>query len=394
MPFSSREPTHRIKAISWGSPVRARNHPALGGAAGSQQALQGDRGDDPGQRRPGLVAAAPGIEGEKTRGHHDAAHPQVVLGFLRGRKVDGPQGTGRDALAATGAVLPVHHVPPREGRGGRQVNGGPPAQPLLQFIGNLHRANLGAPAAAVASLAHRGERLPHRNLKVAEMAAHRGYFATREHPDAGMQGRRGHHGINEAQSALSLGKGVVPPVGHTPQHRLALHQGHGEAGVGDVQGGPEPGGAAADHQGLPMQGHPAVLEGAGAPHLGQPHANEVQGLGRRRLGLSRVHPGAVLPQVDDLQQIRVNAAFLKQPPEGGLVELGRAGGQHHPVQGKVLDILLYFFLAGLGAGIEVMAANQDPGQILGCRGQGFRIQDPGDVEAAVANIEADACHLR
>ena len=107
-------------------------------------------------------------------------------------------------------------------------------------------------------------------------------------------------------------------------------------------------------------------------------------------GSAGVHPGAVLPEIDDLQQVGVKAAFQEQPPEGGFVELGGAGRQHHPVQGKVLDILLYFLLARLGAGIEMMAADRHPGQILGCRGQGFGVQDPGDVEAAVADIEADA----
>ena len=129
-------------------------------------------------------------------------------------------------------------------------------------------------------------------------------------------------GLMRLTAALALGKGLVEPVGHASQDRGALHQGHGNPGVGDIQGGPEARRAAADHQGGPGQRHLALGQGDRVPHLGQPHADQLQGLHQRGFRFPGVHPGAVFPEVDDFQEIGVDAVFGQQTPKGGLVELG------------------------------------------------------------------------
>ena len=121
---------------------------------------------------------------------------------------------------------------------------------------------------------------------------------------------------------LALGKGLVEPVGHASQHRGVLDQGDGNPDVGDVQGGPEARRAPADHQGGLVRGHLALGQRDRIPHLGQPHADQLQGLNQSCFRFLGMHPGAVLPNVDDFQEIGINAIFGQQVPKGGLVELG------------------------------------------------------------------------
>ena len=102
-----------------------------------------------------------------------------------------------------------------------------------------------------------------------------------------------------------------------------------------------------------------------------------------------VHPGAVLPEVDDFQEIGVDAVFGQQVPKGGLVELGGAGRHHQAVQTELLDILGDILLARLGARVEMIPAHRHPRQTPGLLRQGHRADDPGDVVPAVADVEAD-----
>jgi len=63
-----------------------------------------------------------------------------------------------------------------------------------------------------------------------------------------------------------------------------------------------------------------------------------------------VHPGALLPDVGHLQHIGIQARLADSPAEGGLMEAGRAGRHHHPVQLVLGDVLLDLLLAYIGAG--------------------------------------------
>ena len=80
-----------------------------------------------------------------------------------------------------------------------------------------------------------------------------------EHLNTGMQGHRGHQGVNQGQGAFSPGEGVMQPVGHAPQDGLPFHQGHGKADIGNVQRGLQSCRPPADDQGVPGQGHGAIL---------------------------------------------------------------------------------------------------------------------------------------
>jgi hypothetical protein len=103
-----------------------------------------------------------------------------------------------------------------------------------------------------------------------------------------------------------------------------------------------------------------------------------------------VDPGAVLPDIHHLQQVGIKPRLLEEPAEGDFVELGRTRRDDHPIKMKVLDIFEDFGLTGLGAGVEMVAADRYLGEILPLYRQGLGTYDPGDIEAAVANIQADA----
>jgi hypothetical protein len=103
-----------------------------------------------------------------------------------------------------------------------------------------------------------------------------------------------------------------------------------------------------------------------------------------------VHPGAVFPEVDNFQEIGVDAIFGQQAPERRLVELGGAGRHHHPVQSELRNILGDIPLAGLGARVEMIPAHRHSRQTPSPFRQSLRADDPGDVVAAMADVKADS----
>jgi len=103
-----------------------------------------------------------------------------------------------------------------------------------------------------------------------------------------------------------------------------------------------------------------------------------------------VHPGALLPDIDDFQEIRVDAIFSQQAPERGFMKLWGAGSHHHAVKIEVIDILSNISLARLGARIEMIPADRDSGKIPGRRDQRLRVDHSGDIVPAVADIKTDA----
>ena len=98
----------------------------------------------------------------------------------------------------------------------------------------------------------------------------------------------------------------------------------------------------------------------------------------------------MLPNVDNFQEIGIDAIFGQEAPKGGLVELGGAGRHHQAVQTELLDIAGYILLARLGARIEMVPAHRDPRPTPGLVRQGLRADNPGNVVPAVTNVKADA----
>ena len=94
----------------------------------------------------------------------------------------------------------------------------------------------------------------------------------------------------------------------------------------------------------------------------------------------------MLPYIHHLQEIGIQPRFHQESAEGDLMELGRAGRDDHPIETEVLDVFQNLGLAGLGAGVQMVAADRHLRELLSLAHKGFRTDDPGDIEAAVTDI--------
>ena len=174
----------------------------------------------------------------------------------------------------------------------------------------------------------------------------------------------GHLGREDAGGAVQRGEGLVEH-GHVPaDRRLALDEDHLLAGVGQGQGGLDPGDAAADdhrpgddpHE-LPLQ---RLVAGDAADGRGQVGLRFVQGV-----GLVLRDPRHLLADVAHLHQEAVQAGVLGGAAEGGLVQVRRAGGHHDAGEAVLGDVPLHQFLAGVRAHVLVVPGEDHAGQPLG-----------------------------
>jgi len=99
-----------------------------------------------------------------------------------------------------------------------------------------------------------------------------------------------------------------------------------------------------------------------------------------------MHPGALLSDVGHLQHVRIQACFDDGPAKGRLVQAWRAGGHYHAIKLELGNIFLDLFLADVGAGELQIAGYGNIGQLLGKALQVFHVQDAGDIQAAVTNV--------
>ena len=117
-------------------------------------------------------------------------------------------------------------------------------------------------------------------------------------------------------------------------------------------------------------------------------------------GLALVHPRALFPDVDHLEQVLVEARFAQRLLEQRLVRPRRAGGDDDTVQALLPDGLLDRLLCVLGAGVERVLRVGDPAQRSGVRRDFLDVHNRGDVRAAVTDEHAgphllpDNVHLR
>ncbi len=169
---------------------------------------------------------------------------------------------------------------------------------------------------------------------------------------------------------------------------LALHQGDRVARVSQLQRGLDAGDATANHQRARVNRHAMRLQRLLASHPVHGASHQRLRLLRRRRGVQG-DPGALLPDVGHLHQVRIEAGAAAGPPEGRLVQLGRAGGHDDPGQTQLLNILLDELLARLGAHEPVMPADGYSRERCREPGDAFHIDRVGDVGPTVAHVDAD-----
>ena len=105
--------------------------------------------------------------------------------------------------------------------------------------------------------------------------------------------------------------------------------------------------------------------------------------------LAHVHPGTLVADVGHLEQELVQARFPDRLAEHGLVRAGRTGGHDHAVQAVLLDGLFDLFLGILRAGVEIFVGVDDIRQRARVLLDGGDVHHPADIDAAVADEDAD-----
>ena len=261
----------------------------------------------------------------------------VALGALVGG-AGGPAGS--DAVLGDG-IGTGHRL------GRIAVDGFALAQALVKGVDHLHRADLGAFAAAGAGgFVHKAGLAADADLVVSNVARNGFHLAAGQQLDVGVASHGRHFGGENSSRTVERWKGLVQ-LGHVPADAgLALHQVNLLAGVGQAQGRLNPGDAAAKHQGRLLHLNVANIERAvvtGTPHRGADHAAR---FGGGLLGVVH-HPRAVLADVGHLEEEGIQVAFGAGLPEGRLVHQRGAGSHHHPVQALFVNILLDQGLAGV-----------------------------------------------
>ena len=194
--------------------------------------------------------------------------------------------------------------------------------------------------------------------------------------------------MHAAQS--SVGK-VLSNLRHVAADgRLALHQVDVLAGVGQGQRGVDARDAAAHHQHIGMDRHAACVS-SGSCHATRRTAARTRSLAfSRGLRLVGVHPGIVLPDVDHLEVVGIQAACC----HGRAGKCARAGAASRrpprcgSARGRGCP-------AGSAPGRGRSTCTCTPGpppRPAGRRhtGQGLHVHRGGDIGAAVADVNADS----
>ena len=109
--------------------------------------------------------------------------------------------------------------------------------------------------------------------------------------------------------------------------------------------------------------------------------------------LAHVHPGALVADVGHLEEVLVETRLPDRLLEQGLVGPRRAGGDDHPVQAVLLDRLLDLLLGILRAGVEIFVHVHHVGKRAGVLLHAGDVDDPADVDPAVADEDADPGRL-
>ena len=204
-----------------------------------------------------------------------------------------------------------------------------------------------------------------------------------------------HHLRGEDAGGAVEGRERLVELGHVPaDRRLALDEVDREAGVGDLERRRDPGDPAADDERRRVDRDAERLE---RDLLADPQ----DAAGDDRLGLGRggdlvgVDPRDLLADRHELAQVGVEAGALAGAAERLLVHVRRAGRDDDAVEPQLLDVLLDQLLAEARAHERVVAGHDDPvrPEPLGRPvADGRDVDGPGDVRAAVADVDADPRH--
>jgi hypothetical protein len=98
-----------------------------------------------------------------------------------------------------------------------------------------------------------------------------------------------------------------------------------------------------------------------------------------------MHPRTLVPNVDELKQVRIETRLLTGGAEKGFVRTGRARGHHNPVQIVLGDALYDLCPPGSGTSVHIVLHKYDVGQRPSVLYQLRHIQKASDVAPTVAD---------
>jgi len=195
---------------------------------------------------------------------------------------------------------------------------------------------------------------------------------------------------------LEVGGGFVPGQGGVEHAEVAaqlfalFQQQAVKTLGGQGQGRSHAGDAAADDQRPGSDRHGLLRQGLHAAGLGHGHPHQVPGFVGGRFGLIGMDPGALVADVDHLDQAAVEPGVLEGLLKERFVGPGGAGGDDHPVQPVFPDLFLEHLLGVLRAGIEAVGMIDHPLHAFGGLLDLGHIDHRADIDAAMADKDADA----
>jgi hypothetical protein len=102
-----------------------------------------------------------------------------------------------------------------------------------------------------------------------------------------------------------------------------------------------------------------------------------------------VHPADLFANVGVLIKVRVHVGALDGSPKRQLMQAGRAGGHHHPVNLTGFNVLLDQFLARVRAHEHIGVRGADSRNFFNVFLQLLNIHMVGNIAAAMAYVYAD-----
>ena len=169
-----------------------------------------------------------------------------------------------------------------------------------------------------------------------------------------------------------------------------LHQVGLKTHVGDGEGRFHAGDPAADDQGGFGNRKGLLVQGFQPHHPGHHAPDQVLGFFQGLFRLVHMHPGVLVPDIGHLEEVGVEARLPDGLLEHGHVGPGAARSHHHPVEFLFLDEIQNFALGVSGTGEQVLVGHGHPRQGGHVFGEGRDVDDAADVDAAVADEDADA----
>jgi hypothetical protein len=130
------------------------------------------------------------------------------------------------------------------------------------------------------------------------------------------------------------------------------------------------------------------VQGFQVHHPGHRAPDQILGLFQGLFRFLHVHPGVLVADVGHIKEIGVEAHLLDGLLEHGHVGPGAAGGHHHPVELVFGDGRQDLVLGVGGTGEQVLVGQDHPRQGGDIFGEGRDVDDPADVDAAVADKDA------